>query len=611
MIVINYFLNNFVFPREAKQFPHKLVASAWDLASSLRSKIVTGFSGTNDTQLLLPVHIQECDLPELQKTDAMLLTIYYNRKMKLTNIYHLNIGALFIDGSNRDIAVKWLNLSNKNKIDYAVYFDLDSIVFCDRQLHHYRFETSPTGERLDRCVFYLDEIYTRGTDFKFPNGFQAAVTLGNGLTKNSNEVHQQIITLKKRSPIGHKKNRFNTKQSTWDGLHHWAAQSISFQRKVRAFQEIQWENQQQSITSTMMKKLINECLEPEIIELKHMHGTAKVLEIIEKIYIARCQQCNHHSSTIIHNIVLRRLHEYGGTKQRLSQLLDEEQQRELEYELEEERQLAQPLSSKPCCPRLNTEIIQLCDINSQVMNLARLSNVFHPLPHAFTGIKFFKQCQPNSWPSNFWISTEFQRVTETKLISLDPFMRPPRWIIVYRNQHIIFITAFEANWLMVYLTSKSPVTTLRLLLPRVKRFQSIFVNTPTLTVPSLIGISNRIIPYFIANEWLVQLFVFNGTRYFDIVDEQTAYCQCLSLCPQPRTSIEKAAFGNGWIAVDEFVSDSNHRRCLSINQARFTLNPLTFVKQLIENRNNFQAPLSSYVGSIICNSYKTYGTITE
>ncbi|CAF5105661.1 unnamed protein product, partial [Rotaria sp. Silwood1] len=35
MLVINYFLNHFVFPQEAKQFPHKLVASAWDLSSDV------------------------------------------------------------------------------------------------------------------------------------------------------------------------------------------------------------------------------------------------------------------------------------------------------------------------------------------------------------------------------------------------------------------------------------------------------------------------------------------------------------------------------------------------------------------------------------------------
>ncbi|CAF1422022.1 unnamed protein product [Rotaria sp. Silwood1] len=190
MIVINYFRHYFVFPREAKQFLYKLVTSAWDLSSSLRSKIITGFSGTNDTQLLLPVHIRQYDLPELQKTD----TIVVNNLLK-------NVGTLFIDGTNRDIAVKWLNQSDKNKIDYIVYFDFDSIIACDRQLHLYALVTFPAR-----------------TDFKFPMGFKVAITLGNGLTKDrfvqarmrmrklgtghslifwsSYEVHEQIKTLK-------------------------------------------------------------------------------------------------------------------------------------------------------------------------------------------------------------------------------------------------------------------------------------------------------------------------------------------------------------------------------------------------------------------------------
>ncbi len=42
--VINYYLNYFVFPYEAKQFPKKLITSAWDLCKNNRFP-VTGFSG--------------------------------------------------------------------------------------------------------------------------------------------------------------------------------------------------------------------------------------------------------------------------------------------------------------------------------------------------------------------------------------------------------------------------------------------------------------------------------------------------------------------------------------------------------------------------------------
>ena len=653
MLVINYFLNHFIFPREAKQFPHKLVASAWDLSSSARSKIITGFSGTNDTQLLLPIHIRQYDLPELQKTDAIVVNnllqpeneSYHQLPINVTSIEILNqmvqhkapinvildVGALFIDGTNRTIAGEWLKLSDRNKIDYVVYFDSDSIVVRDRQLHQHPFETSPASERLDRCIFYLDEIHTRGTDFKFPGGFRAAVTLGNGLTKDrfvqacmrmrklgnghsltfwsSQEVHGQIIRLKKNGSDIRLIDILrwvyeNTVQSTWDGLHHWAAQSLSFQKKVVAFCNIQWNDQQQSFTDVMMKEVAIGCLEPEIIELIQMYGAPKTFQTVFDIHSARYQSITYSLSTDIRDAVLIKLRTYGGKKQRLAQLLDEEQQRELEQELEEERQLARPPPVTPCEPILHKEIKRLSDNDSEIMNLHQFPTVFQHLPYAFTDTTFSTNCQPNSWQPMFWVSTEFQRVIATKGESLNPFLRPPRWVIVYRNQCIIFISAFEANYLIGQLQSKnSSITTIRLLLPRIKRIQSVLIDTPTLTVPPLIRFSNNI-SSFPTIEELVQLFIFNGTLYFQNTDEQTAYCQCLGLCPKPRTAKEEKAFEDGWIDVDGFVGNLGHRRDLRIDKACFKSNPLTFVKQLIENRNNVHATITSHVGSIILNAQK-------
>ena len=414
MLVINYFLNTFVFPRESKQFPSKLVSSAWDLSASSRSKIITGFSGTNDTQLLLPVHICQYDLPELRKTDASVL----NNLLQIENEYYqslpigansdkilkelvksrkilqviIDVGAVFIDGTNRDIAVKWLNLSEKSQIDYAVYFESNSIFVCNRQNHHHAFLTSPASERLDRCVIYLDEIHTRGTDFKFPDGFRAALTLGNGLTKDrlvqaamrmrklgshhwltfwsSFEVHQQILTLKKNS-LDVKDTvtlidilRWvydNTQQTTWDGFNHWATQSLSYQRKLNAFRNIRWNDNRQMFTDVLMEELVQQCLEAEVIELKRMYGASKSLQTISEIYLTRYEHSRISFSNEIHQNVYERLRNYEGSKMILAQLLDEEQQRELEQELEEERQVQRPPAVYPCQPVLHEEIKSLCE----------------------------------------------------------------------------------------------------------------------------------------------------------------------------------------------------------------------------------------------------------
>ncbi len=383
---------------------------------------------------------------------------------------------------------------------------------------------------------------------------------------------------------------------------------MSFQQKVAAFRNIQWKEQEQVFTDTMMTELAQECLEPEIIELVRMYGASKTLQTVFEIHSARYQQINYHLSTEIRDAILKRLYDYGGTKQHLSQLLDEEQQRELEQELDEERKLERPPSVTPYEPRLHEKIKRLCDIDSDIMNLSQFPSVFQPLVYAFTGTTFLNECQLESWQSNLWVSIDFQQVILTKGESLNSFLRPPRWIIIYRNQHIIFISAFEANELIGRLQSNKPsITTLLLLLSRIKRIQSIFVNTPTLTVPPSIAPLTKSTAYFIPIEWLVQLFIFNGTLYFETIAEQTAYCQCLGLCPKPRTKKEEEeeeAFEKGWIAADGFVSNLKHRHHLQMNQIRFNINPLTFIKQIIENRNNVHAHISSHVGSIILNSRK-------
>ncbi|CAF3281424.1 unnamed protein product, partial [Rotaria sp. Silwood2] len=49
---------------------------------------------------------------------------------------------------------------------------------------------------------------------------------------------------------------------------------------------------------------------------------------------------------------------------------------------------------------------------------------------------------------------------------------------------------------------------------------------------------------------------------------------------------------------------SQHRQYLQMRQVCFHDNFLTFIKQIIENRNNTHASISPHVGSIILNSLK-------
>jgi hypothetical protein len=110
----------------------------------------------------------------------------------------------------------------------------------------------------------------------------------------------------------------NTVQSTWDGLHHWATESLTFQQKIAAFYSVDWKDDEQLLTSMMMKQIVRKCFESDMTELTKMYGVLKVLKTVAEIYLTRYQQCNDELSIELHNAALKRLRDYRGKKERLS-----------------------------------------------------------------------------------------------------------------------------------------------------------------------------------------------------------------------------------------------------------------------------------------------------
>ncbi|RHY27783.1 hypothetical protein DYB32_006532, partial [Aphanomyces invadans] len=70
--LINFWLRRCVFPKDMAQYPARIATSAWNLAHTARAK---GFSGTNETNPILPVQIvpKEPPLPELLATNGLML----------------------------------------------------------------------------------------------------------------------------------------------------------------------------------------------------------------------------------------------------------------------------------------------------------------------------------------------------------------------------------------------------------------------------------------------------------------------------------------------------------------------------------------------------------
>lgn len=220
VIVINHFLRNFVFPIHAKQFSIKMQASGWDIPlhnhdqipSSNGKKrkvpgITTGFSGTNDNRRLLPLTIQQQDLPGLLHTNAEVLTYLLQKRnreyilaadpngrrlseldllrcLKQKNIPILiDAGAFILEMDNQTLARAWLQ--EDDMAQAAVYFGPDNKAWVVYKIGKtVPLLSSPFADNLENCLVYLDEAHTRGTDLKLPPGARGALTLGLNQTKD-------------------------------------------------------------------------------------------------------------------------------------------------------------------------------------------------------------------------------------------------------------------------------------------------------------------------------------------------------------------------------------------------------------------------------------------
>jgi len=97
----------------------------------------------------------------------------------------LDVGALVLEWRNDEMACKWLERVTSTEVEAVVFFDeQDELVVLTRDGRFQSLQESPMRKQMDKCLVYLDEAHTRGTDLKLPSDYRAAATLGIGLTKD-------------------------------------------------------------------------------------------------------------------------------------------------------------------------------------------------------------------------------------------------------------------------------------------------------------------------------------------------------------------------------------------------------------------------------------------
>jgi len=207
---IDFYMSRIVFPKEMKEFPHKLSSSGWDIA---RAKVhpTTGFSGTNDSRYMLPLSISQCDLPPQLHTNAAVLDCLLRPENSFKHAMQesrkesldaesllqivvgseppvrviLDVGAQVLEWTNEEVARTWLLRVPASDAQAAVFFDdRNDLSVLSRDGIAESLMISPFAKQMDQCLVYLDEAHTRGTDLKLPTNYRAVVTLGPDLTKD-------------------------------------------------------------------------------------------------------------------------------------------------------------------------------------------------------------------------------------------------------------------------------------------------------------------------------------------------------------------------------------------------------------------------------------------
>ncbi|KAF8597353.1 hypothetical protein BDV93DRAFT_596776 [Ceratobasidium sp. AG-I] len=551
--VINFFLSAVAFPKQAKQFPHKLVTSGWDLAET-KSHVTTGFSGTNDNQYLLPTSMAQADPLGQSSTNALVLTCL----LQLENNYYLcsrrddgtacsapellkllvnqtpeirvllDVGAQMLELQNVELARSWLEL--RPDVSAAVFFsDADDLMVLPQNGSPIPLLSSPFAQHLEKCVVYLDDGHTRGTDLKLPRHTRAAVTLGSKVTKD--RLLQGCMRMRK---LGHghsvmfcappeidrqiQKSRpseserpvqvldilrwamLETCQDLAHHVSHWAQQGVQYSRRVEA--------QCRYTRTNDITTLREEWTMPESYPLDGMYG-------VSSSDVTRSSGVNQAARSIPSlNARLQLL----GVDELGDPSMNEEQEREVSHEVERERQIERPLKSLPAPHMAHADVQTFIRTGEIPKGSKAFLSLFHPL-------QSYDSKGSATWSAMLLASVDYTTtISGSSISSLSDYMRPVNWVVSGSGGTLVVLSPYEVNKFISSIRNSAKVR-LHIYAPRVTR-----------TMKSFSALGSYSLPALPTRNWAppspsiqMQLNLWAGQLYLKDFDEYLLLCSFLGI----------------------------------------------------------------------------------
>lgn len=618
--VVDYFLSHLVFPKEMREFPHKLSASGWDIGER-KTHPTTGFSGTNDSRVTLPLSVKQLDLPDQIHTNAMVLdyllrpensialmeerwsgtTTGISDAERLLNMVVslsppvrviLDVGAQILELDNLGLARKWLEMMpNDEKTQAVVFFDdHDHICVLDRQGQIEHLHTSPFATQLDLCLVFLDEVHTRGTDLRLPQDYRAAVTLGANLTKDRlvqacmrmRELGKgQSVVFCVPDEIAMRMRAHSDKtdldvsdilewaiSETWRdarrGMAVWATQGRRHEHHEKLWERARVSN------APMTKADASEFLEQE----------AQSLEARYRPVIEDADTDIDHASQADEDLITERCRNFGSLNHRPS-ALNEEQERELAPEIQQERQVQKKLVAVPLQHHVHPDLRHFVSTGT----LPEDSQCCIPALRTLAETSAAAHLDLETYNSNLLATVDFARPvrggSSTMFVS-DSFQRSVQWILTSGSDeevgHMIIISPFEAQELLPDISNSERVS-LHLYAPRLSLGYRRLDTLDLYTIPSRP-------PRRIPQSLIIELNLFAGQLYFSSLDEYLRVSEFLQI------SIYERAGKQG--------VDGNSQEGQQVVSSRVEQEPLKFFNVLMTKiRRNCESIDKTHVGYVL------------
>ncbi|KAL1748426.1 hypothetical protein HDZ31DRAFT_29860 [Schizophyllum fasciatum] len=620
--VIDFYLSECVFPKEARQFEHKLTTNPWDIART-KARPTTGFSGTNDNKYLLPTSIVQEDLSSQLHTNALVL--YYILRPENRTIIcadydaagiirevvrcdpHvsviLDVGAQVLELDNQEMARQWLEQDTRATIEAVVYFGADDELYVrtrDGRVEQLR--RSFYRHELGKTLVYLDEAHTRGTDLKLPEGTRALVTLGPKLTKD--KLMQGCMRMRKLGrPGGHSVvflasseiqrrirdciredkqcldssdalvwTMHETIRQTMENGALWANQGLNFDVRQAG-----WEAHEAGRLNN--DGLAEVLLEREAHPLKELYGP----------HDSKATEGGR--QTTRQRGILGRCDQYGFALSHGSQLL-EEQERELAHEKEMEREVQRPPPADPKAHSVQPELKAL--VRTGASTFVRFRTLHDCLVVTSVYQKVRAASNALFQGRRILATVDFEETihfSPNARHEKDGFIWPVQWIVSTKQSPdvLLLVSPFEANDIIADVRQSADVR-LHLYSPRVSRTMRAFDDLTFLITPSSAATTS--VPP--ESAMIHELNLFAGSLF---LGNEAAYRELCQLLGLHLGEVPEALKGK--IGTDGFVRESSVRASLGIVASVFKESPSLVLRALIDLRRKGQGFLLTHIGQML------------